>query len=106
MLELTSENFATETASGVALVDFWAEWCGPCKMLTPVIDELAADFAGKATVGKVNVDSERDLAAKFRVQGIPAIFILKDGDVVQTFVGTADANKASLAAALTAALEG
>jgi len=85
-----SENFASETAKGVVLVDFWAEWCGPCRMLGPVLDDLVKEIGDSAIVGKVNVDEAQDLAAKFGVRSIPAIFILKDGNVVKQFVGVQD----------------
>ncbi len=70
-----------------ALVDFWAVWCGPCKTLTPVIDELAKNYEGKALVGKVNVDEERALAQEYRVFSIPTMFFFKDGKVVKQIVG-------------------
>jgi len=99
---LTADDFAAETARGVALVDFWAEWCGPCRMLGPVLDQVAEAVAGKALVAKVNVDEAQELAAKFAVRSIPAIFVLKDGQVVQQFIGVQD--KATLVKAVTAAL--
>lgn len=85
-LELTSANF-DEANSGVALVDFWAPWCGPCRMLAPVIDELANDFEGKAKICKVNTDEEGDLSAQFGVRSIPTLIFLKDGQVVDQLVG-------------------
>ncbi|MGI6157346.1 MAG: thioredoxin [Saccharofermentanales bacterium] len=69
------------------LVDFWAVWCGPCKMVAPVIDELAAQYEGKAVVGKVNVDEERALAQQYRVFSIPTLFIFKNGQIVDQLVG-------------------
>ncbi len=68
-------------------LDFWAVWCGPCKMLTPVIDELAKKYEGKALIGKVNVDEERSLAQEYRVFSIPTLFFFKDGKVVEQIVG-------------------
>lgn len=85
-LDLTSANF-DEAKSGVALVDFWAPWCGPCRMLAPVIDELANDFDGKAKICKVNTDEQGDLAAQYGVRSIPTLIFLKDGEVVDTLVG-------------------
>ena len=85
-LELTSKNF-DEAKSGVALVDFWAPWCGPCRMFAPVIDELANDFEGKAKICKVNTDEEGDLSAQFGVRSIPTLIFLKDGQVVDQLVG-------------------
>ncbi|EAI4297793.1 thioredoxin [Campylobacter lari] len=85
-IDLTTENFA-QVKEGVALVDFWAPWCGPCRMLAPVIDELANDFAGKAKICKVNTDEQGDLAAQFGVRSIPTIIFFKDGEVVDQLVG-------------------
>lgn len=87
---LTADNFASETSNGIAIVDFWAEWCGPCKMLGPILDQVATEIGDKAVVGKVNVDEAQQLAAQFSVRSIPAIFILKDGKVANQFVGLQD----------------
>ncbi|MDK2792693.1 MAG: thioredoxin 1 [Deferribacteres bacterium] len=85
----TSENFKSEVLdSGVpVLVDFWAVWCGPCKMLAPTIDQLATEFEGKAKVGKVNVDDNQQLAAQFGIMSIPTVIIFKGGKVVEQFIG-------------------
>lgn len=88
-IELTNENFDTTVNNGVSLVDFWAPWCGPCRMIAPVIDELAEDFDGKANICKINTDEQQDLAMKFGVRSIPTILIMKDGEVVETMVGAA-----------------
>ncbi|TQR32374.1 thioredoxin [Campylobacter sp. MIT 99-7217] len=85
-IELTKANF-DEAKSGVALVDFWAPWCGPCRMLAPFIDELANDFDGKAKICKVNTDEESELGAEYGVRSIPTLIFLKDGQVVDQLVG-------------------
>ena len=86
-IELTSSNFEEITKEGVSMVDFWAPWCGPCRMIAPVIEELASDFEGKASVCKVNTDEEQDLAVKFGIRSIPTILFFKDGQVVDTMTG-------------------
>ena len=103
-LEFTDANFQEEvlSASGPVLVDFWAEWCGPCKAIGPMIEELAGDYEGKAKVGKVDIDANRDTAMQFNIQSIPTILIMKDGQVVNTFVGMK--SKDDLASALDAAM--
>ena len=84
---LNSENFDSETSKGVALIDFWAEWCGPCKMLGPVLEEVAKEVGKDAVIAKINVDEAQKLAMKYAVRSIPAIFLLKDGKTVQQFIG-------------------
>ncbi len=86
-VSLTSASFDERTASGVSLVDFWASWCGPCRMLSPVIDEIAEEFAGKCSVYKVNVDEEGELAVKFGIMSIPTLIFFKDGEVINKLVG-------------------
>ncbi|MGB0990149.1 thioredoxin [Arcobacter sp. F155] len=86
-IELTNDNFEATVNEGVSLVDFWAPWCGPCRMLAPVIDELAEDFDGKANICKVNTDEQQDLAVKYGVRSIPTIVFMKNGEVVDTLVG-------------------
>jgi len=86
---LNQDNFDTEvTNSNVpVLVDFWAEWCGPCKMIAPVLDELADEFAGKAKVAKLNVDENQNLAVQYRVSSIPMFLVFKGGQVVGQHLG-------------------
>jgi len=86
-IELTNDNFEATVNEGVSLVDFWAPWCGPCRMLAPVIDELAEDFDGKANICKVNTDEQQDLAVKYGVRSIPTIVFMKNGEIVDTLVG-------------------
>jgi len=88
-IELTNENFEATTSTGVALVDFWAPWCGPCRMISPIIEELAAEFEGKAAICKVNTDEQQELSQKFAVRSIPTIVFMKDGEVVDTMIGAA-----------------
>lgn len=86
---LTDKNFESEVlkSKDVVLVDFWAPWCGPCRMLEPIVEELAKDFEGKAKVGKVNVDESPQTAGQYGVMSIPTIIIFKDGNPTETFVG-------------------
>ncbi len=85
-IELTAENFNV-AKEGVALVDFWAPWCGPCRMLAPVIDELAEEFDGKAKICKVNTDEVQDLAVEYGVRSIPTLLFFKDGEIKETLIG-------------------
>lgn len=87
--EFTDANFQEVALDkeGVAVIDFWAEWCGPCKIIGPVIEELATDFDGKVIVGKMNVDSNKDIPMKYGVRSIPTILILKNGELVDKHVG-------------------
>lgn len=86
-VELTNDNFDATIKEGVTMVDFWAPWCGPCRMLAPVIEELAEDFDGKAKVCKVNTDEEQDIAVKYGIRSIPTILFFKDGELVDQMVG-------------------
>ena len=85
----TDGNFDDATRQGVVLVDFWAEWCGPCRRLAPTVDQLASDFEGRAVVGKVDVDANPNVAARFQIRGIPTLLIFKNGELADTVVGLA-----------------
>lgn len=88
-LKITKENFENEVMKSniPVLIDFWAPWCGPCRMMGPVIEQLADEYEGKAKVGKVNVDEEGELSQAFGVMSIPTIVLVKDGKVVKQAVG-------------------
>jgi len=88
--EFTDTNF-TESAmdtEGLAVVDFWAEWCGPCRLVTPIIEELATEYDGKATIGKMNVDTNPEVPMKYGIRSIPTILFFKGGEIVDRHVGT------------------
>ena len=87
--EFTDGNFDQEVlqSSQPVLVDFWAEWCMPCRMLTPTIDKIAKDYAGKVKVGKVDTDANREIAMKYRIDAIPTVILFNGGQVAQKFVG-------------------
>jgi thioredoxin 1 len=89
IVTLTQDNFETEAlkSSTPVLVDFWAEWCGPCKMIAPVLDELAGEYQGKIKVAKVNVDEQQNLAAQYKVSAIPTLLVIKNGQVSEQMVG-------------------
>lgn len=92
IVNVTQATFKSEVveSSQPVLVDFWAEWCRPCLAMTPILDELAAEFDGKATIAKVNIDDERMLGAMFQVMSIPALLVFKDGKKVAEFSGAQD----------------
>lgn len=85
--ELNDNNFDSETSSGLVLVDFWAPWCAPCRMIAPILDQLSEELAGKVKITKVNVDENPKAATKFSVTSIPTIIILKNGEPVEQVAG-------------------
>jgi thioredoxin 1 len=88
ILTLTDANFEAQLkAQPLVLVDFWAEWCGPCRMVAPVLEELAGEYRGRLAVGKVNVDENRQIAARFGIRSIPTLLFLRDGVRVDQIVG-------------------
>ena len=103
VLEFTGDNFDAEVlgADGPVLVDFWAEWCAPCRALAPTIDELADDYAGKAKVAKLDTDANRELAEKYQISAIPTVIVFKGGEVQGKFYGLT--SRDDLASALTEA---
>lgn len=92
VLNVTSENYESEVLKSekTVLIDFYADWCGPCKMMSPVIDEIAEEMKETVKVGKINVDENHDLAMEYGVMSIPTIVVLKNGEVQKTFVGVTD----------------
>ena len=103
-IQITNLTFDEKVSSSSrpVLVDFWAEWCGPCRMLSPTIDQIAEDYDGKVTVGKINIDEEPELARRFGVMSIPTLILFKDGSIVSRSVGVVSKDK--IAAMLDAAL--
>lgn len=93
-LQFTDANFKTEALESdkLVLVDFYADWCGPCKMMAPIIDELAGEYEGSVKIGKLNVDDNPDTARQYRVMSIPTIIIYKNGEAVDTIVGVVAKN--------------
>ena len=89
IVTLTQDNFETEALKSATpmLVDFWAEWCGPCKMIAPLLDELADEYDGKVKIGKVNIDEQQNLAAEYGVRAIPTLLVFHHGEVADQLVG-------------------
>lgn len=102
--EITDTNFETEVLESdqPVLLDFWAEWCQPCRMLAPTIDQLASEYEGRAKIGKVDTDSNRDISIKYGISAIPTVILFKDGEVKKKFVGLTgkDAFKSAIDALL------
>jgi thioredoxin 1 len=106
IVELTTAAWDKEVlqANGLVMVDFWAVWCGPCRMIAPTVDELAKEYAGKVKVGKLNTDENPDIASKYKIMGIPTIMFFKDGQKVDQIVGAVP--KPQLKAKIDALLQG
>ena len=95
VLKVTEENFENEVLNSdkTVILDFYADWCGPCKMMSPIIEEIANELGDKAKVGKVNSDENMDLAEKYGIMSIPTIMVIKNGEVSKTFVGVTEKNE-------------
>ena len=86
-MDLTADTFQEQTASGVTVVDFWASWCGPCRMLAPILEEVGREKEGSLKIAKINVDDEPELANQFGISSIPSVFLFKNGQVANRAVG-------------------
>lgn len=95
-MDISTEDFNSTIQSGITVVDFWAPWCGPCKALTPVIDDLEEAYEGRVTIAKVNVDEEPELTQKFGIRGVPSILLFRDGNLV----GNVQAQKGKIVQAI------
>jgi thioredoxin 1 len=87
IVNVTDQTFASETSQGVVLADFWAPWCGPCKMIAPVLEELDSEMGDKVKIAKIDVDENQETAGKYSVMSIPTLLVFKDGEVVDQVVG-------------------
>ncbi len=85
--ELNDQTFDSQIKTGVALVDFWAPWCGPCRMQAPILEQVASKIGGKAVIAKLNVDDYGEIAARYGIRGIPTLILFKDGEPIQQMVG-------------------
>jgi thioredoxin 1 len=92
MKKLTEENFKTEVAKGITLVDFYADWCGPCRLLAPVLDQVAQDVQGKATVAKLDIDQAQQVTGELQITSVPTMILFKDGKECKRVVGLRDAD--------------
>lgn len=87
LVEFTDDTFQAEAGEGLVMVDFWAPWCAPCRVVGPIIEDLADEYAGRVKIGKLNVDDHPRMAQAFRVMSIPTVILLKDGELVEQLVG-------------------
>jgi thioredoxin 1 len=105
-IEITDTNFESDVLKSNApvLIDFWAEWCGPCKMISPIVEEIASEYSGRVTVGKVNVDHSPQVASKYGIRSIPTLLLFKDGEEKHRLVGAVPNVKAEISKQLDSVL--